>query len=119
MEEGEKMDKDKYTRSVDRMWHNSERVRCCIICGLDDPSVLIETEMHHIDGRANSKYIIDLCKNCHTRITSEQNKFAPKDRSAKAPRNKQRGMQIINHSKLLKVLAEHDLELGREMIQNE
>lgn len=113
------MDKDQYKKSVDKMWHNNKRVRCCSICGLDDPGILIETEMHHIDGRANSHYVIDLCINHHAKVTLEQNKFAPKDRSANAPRNKRRGMQIINHSILLKVMAEHDLELGREMIQDD
>jgi len=119
MEEGEIMNKDKYKKGIDRMYFNNERIRCCFLCGLADPSILVETEMHHIDGRANSHYVIDLCQNCHTKVTNEQQKPRPRDRSSNASKNKRRAMQIIANAALRKHMAERDLDLGREMINDD
>jgi hypothetical protein len=54
----------------------------CCICGESDSRVL--KEHHHIFGRAIGKETILLCRNCHEKITHEQNSTAPKERSKKS-----------------------------------
>jgi 5-methylcytosine-specific restriction endonuclease McrA len=53
----------------------------CQLCGESDSRLL---EMHHIFGRNISSEIMLLCKNCHYKVTYEQNEITPKKRSKDA-----------------------------------
>jgi 5-methylcytosine-specific restriction endonuclease McrA len=60
----------------------------CERCGESDSRVI---ERHHIFGRNSSPEVMLLCKNCHYKITHEQNKIAPKERSKDAsPENSEK-----------------------------
>ena len=62
------------------MKHRQFDERICAICDEDDPRVL--KEEHHIFGRMNSPETIVLCRNCHDKVSAEQNELAPIDRKA-------------------------------------
>jgi len=111
------MDKNTYKQSVKIQKRKGKTGLCCYVCGEDDPIVIEGIEMHHIDGRSNSDIVIPLCKNCHTKITDEQNALSPKDRSEKASLIKKRGFQLINHGALLKLLGEEQSRLGNELVE--
>lgn len=88
---------------------------CCVICGEDDPDVI---EMHHVYGRSNSDEVLPHCKNCHTKITREQNKLSPKARSGNASPEHKRAFQLVSIGALLKELGIELIDLGNEMVQN-
>ncbi|WP_292492387.1 hypothetical protein [Methanoculleus sp. 10] len=72
------MHKDTYCETIQKMIRDGDAKICCIACGENDPSVI---ERHHIFGRKLSEVKVPLCKNCHAKITAEQNKLPPKDRT--------------------------------------
>ena len=72
------MHKDTYRETIQKMIRDGEPKVCCIACGESDRSVI---ESHHVFGRKLSLLEIPLCKNCHAKITAEQNKLPPKDRT--------------------------------------
>jgi len=69
--------KDVYREAIRKMFRDGEPMICCITCGESDPSVI---EFHHVLGRKISDLKVPLCKNCHAKITAEQNKLPPKER---------------------------------------
>ncbi len=72
------MDDETYQKTIRRMKRNDETTLCCVSCGESAPGAI---ELHHIYGRANSDERVPLCKNCHAKVTAEQNKFPPKSRT--------------------------------------
>ena len=84
----------------------------CAICGEDHPAVIRKIEQHHIFGKINSPYTIALCNNCHNKITYEQNKLAPKDRSNFNEIKKLKFL-LISIGGLLKTIGEELLKQGR------
>jgi len=111
------MDKETYERTTKKMARDGNFSLCCYGCGEDDPAVIKNFEWHHLDGRANSDYIIPLCHNCHAKITVEQNKIKPKDRSSKATLLKRKGMQLISQGSFLKVMGGKQVDLGHWLIE--
>lgn len=109
------MDKETYQKTLLNQKRNGETSLCCSACGEDDPEVI---EMHHIYGKNNSERVVPLCKNCHSKITKEQNKLSPKARSKNASNNQKRGFQILSIGALLKELGTRLITLGHEMVQN-
>ncbi|KLK87257.1 hypothetical protein SZ63_11745 [Methanoculleus sediminis] len=71
------MHKDTYREAILKMIRDGDAKICCIACGESDRSVI---ELHHVFGRKLSWLEVPLCKNCHAKITAEQNKLPPKDR---------------------------------------
>jgi len=71
------MFKDVYRETARKMIRDEEAKICCIACGESDPNVI---EIHHPLGRKISALAVPLCKNCHAKITAEQNKLPPKER---------------------------------------
>lgn len=110
------MNKETYKNTIQKQKRDKKPFLCCFLCGEDDSSVI---ELHHIGGRNNSDGVVPLCKNCHFKITAEQNKVSPKDRSGEASLLKKRSYQLISHGALLKEMGEQQINLGHEMIQNE
>ena len=109
------MDKEAYQKSLMKQKRKGKASLCCAICGEDDPGVI---EMHHVYGRNNSEKVQPLCKNCHSKITKEQNKLSPKARSGNASQAQKRAFQVISIGALLKELGTQLINVGHEMVQN-
>ncbi|NPE28391.1 HNH endonuclease [Methanococcoides sp. SA1] len=109
------MSKESYNKSTRKYKGGKKPPLVCFNCVEDNPEVI---EMHHVDGRNNSDWIIPLCKNCHTKITAEQNKISPKKRSKKASSENLAAFNIISIGALLELIGKRLGDLGREMIIN-
>jgi hypothetical protein len=118
------MDKKTYKKSVKNQIRKGKTGLCCCVCG-EDYSEVIEfydsdvIASHHVDGKNNSDYKIPLCKNCHTKITLEQNSLSPADRSSNASSLKKRAFNLITHGALLKVMGEQQIRIGNELVEYE
>ena len=110
------MNKETYKMTNQKQKRDKNTSLCCVSCGEDNPSVI---ELHHIDGRFNSNKVIPLCKNCHFKVTAEQNKISPKARSENASPVKKRGFQFVSLGALLKEVGQQLINFGHEMIKNE
>ena len=109
------MDKEAYQKTLNKQKRNRKTSLCCVICGEDDPDVI---EMHNPYGRSNSDQVQPLCKNCHSKITREQNKLSPKARSGNASPEQKRAFQIVSIGALLTELGTQLIDVGNEMMQN-
>lgn len=109
------MNKEDYQKIIRQQKRDKNTTVCCARCGEDDSFII---EMHHVDGRSNSDKVIPLCKNCHTKITAEQNKLSPKIRSSKTSLQNKRAYNIISIGALLRELGQHLINLGWEMTEN-
>ncbi|WP_440952225.1 HNH endonuclease signature motif containing protein [Methanococcoides sp. FTZ1] len=109
------MSKESHTKTVRKHKKGKKPPIVCVSCGEDDEIVI---EMHHVDGRNNSDLVKPLCKNCHTKITAEQNKLSPKIRSSKASLQNKRAFNIISIGALLRLLGDRLINLGMEMTTN-
>ena len=107
------MNKEIYQKTVSKQKRNKTTSVCCLECGEDNSSVI---EMHHVYGRCNSDETIPLCKNCHSKITAEQNKVSPKKRSKKAQPIEQRGFWFISVGVLLRGIGDQLLNYGHELM---
>jgi hypothetical protein len=109
------MDKEAYRKNISKYKKGKKPPIACAICGEDDENVI---EMHHVDGRNTSDWIKPLCKNCHTKITAEQNRLSPKIRSKKASSKNLTAFNIISIGALLRELGQRLIDLGMEMTVN-
>lgn len=98
-----------------RMARTGETRLCCVMCGEDNPALL---EMHHIDGRALSEKTVPLCKNCHAKVTLEQNRFPPQARAADADQQDQIAYWFLSLGALLKYVGQSLIEFAHEVQQN-
>ena len=110
------MNKNTYNKTVRRQRRNGTVTLACSICGEDDPGVI---EFHHPFGRNNSDETIPLCKNCHAKITEEQNKTPPKSRSKNASPYEKMGFALISIGALHKLTSKTLIDLGHEVIRHE
>ena len=103
------MDKETYARTQARQKREGSPSLCCVYCGESSPAVI---EMHHVIGRSNSDEVIPLCKNCHAKITNEQNKLS---------REKRKGNSfiLVSIGALLKEAGNILINLGHEVAVNE
>ncbi len=106
------MKKEDYANYIRRNKKGKKPPIACAICGEDDKSVI---ERHHVDGRNNSEWIKPLCKNCHTKITAEQNKLSPKARSKDATLQNLKAFNIISLGALLRLIGERLINIGMGM----
>jgi hypothetical protein len=109
------MDKDAYANYIKKNKKGRKPPMACAVCGEDNPNLI---EMHHVDGRNNTDRIKPLCKNCHFKITSEQNKLSPKVRSSEASLQNKRAFNIISIGALLREIGDRLIHLGMEMTVN-
>ena len=110
------MDKVPYNKTVRRQRRNGTVTLACSICGEDDPTVI---EKHHLFGRNNSDELIPLCKNCHVKITDEQNKISPNARSKNATPQEKLGYHLVTSGSLLELIGKAQKNLGHEVIRHE
>lgn len=110
------MNKNDYKKSIRKNKNRKKPLLACSKCGVDDANLI---EMHHVDGRNNSDWEIPLCKNCHTKITAEQNKASPKVRSKDAPLQNQKAFNIISIGALLRDLGDGLIDIGWDGIEDE
>ena len=71
------MTKEIYARIQAQQRRVGSPTLCCVACGESYPAVI---EKHHIIGRKNSDEVIPLCKNCHAKVTDEQNALSRENR---------------------------------------
>ncbi|MCM1987491.1 HNH endonuclease signature motif containing protein [Methanococcoides seepicolus] len=109
------MDKEEYANYIKRNKKGKKPPIACAVCGEDDANVI---EMHHVDGRNTSDWVKPLCKNCHAKITAEQNKLNPKARSKKASSENLTAFNIISIGALLRELGQRLINVGMEMPVN-
>lgn len=104
-----KMDKETYATAHARQNRTGTTNLSCSICGENYPAVI---EMHHTIGRGNSDEVIPLCKNCHAKITNEQNKL---------PRQKRKGLSfiLVSIGALLKEMGIILINCGHEVSLHE
>lgn len=107
------MDKETYQKCVRENKRNGKVVPRCVVCGEGDPIAL---EEHHIFSRNASERTELLCKNCHAKITNEQNKVSPKSRSKNADFLEKIAYQLVTIGALLRIVGERLLKIGDEMI---
>ncbi len=105
------MNKEEYQKNIRKQHREGETVLCCSTCGENDSSII---EMHHIFGRNNSEKTVPLCKNCHAKITYQQNKLAPKRRSKNSTTDDRRRFQFVSMGAILRVIADQLLTFGNE-----
>ncbi len=82
----------------------------CLICGHDNP---IDFEDHHIGGKSNSSIGISLCRNCHGRLSRNQQQDWPNGWSRKSkPSMKALAMLLRGISDVLRVISDHLWEMS-------
>jgi transcription elongation factor Elf1 len=109
------MQKEEYQNYIKKNKKGKKPPIACAVCGEDNKTVI---EMHHVDGRNNSEWIKPLCKNCHAKITAEQNKLSPRVRSKDASLQNLRAFNIISIGALLRELGERLICIGMEATVN-
>jgi hypothetical protein len=72
--------------------------------------------VYHVKGKNNSDETIPLCKNCHAKVTEEQNKVTPQKRSQQARPIEKHAYQLISMGALLGLIAWWITNLGHEMM---
>jgi hypothetical protein len=107
------MDNETYEKTIDRLRRNRTVTTVCYSCGEDDPRVL---EKHHIFGRNNSDELVFQCKNCHAKITDEQNRITPNARSKNASPQERRGFILVTVGSLLELIGKYLKNIGHEVI---
>lgn len=110
------MDKETYLKTSRKQKRNKKTSLCCVECGEYNPSVI---EIHHVYGRCNSDETIPLCKNCHSKVTAEQNKVNPKKRSKQAKPIEQRGFWFVSVGTLLRDIGDQLLSYGHELMNHD
>jgi len=101
------MAKDTYQETLRKMIRDGETRLCCVICGEDNPYSI---ETHHLYGKGNSDETVPLCKNCHAKVTAEQNKLDPKKRNG-IP------YAAVSVAAFFKVFAEHIINYAHEVVR--
>lgn len=90
----------------------------CYLCGEDNPSILKKIESHHLFGKAHSDVQVPLCLNCHTKITSVQNRVNPKKRSKKASKKHKIGYLLVTQGRMLELIGRKSQEIGAELLKD-
>jgi len=107
------MDKSTYKNSVKIQKLEGKVSLRCIKCAEDDASII---ELHHVYGRSNSEEIIPLCKNCHAKITKEQNKLPRKVRTGNASSDDRLKFILVSVGTLLEGIGKQLRLLGLEVV---
>lgn len=89
----------------------TEEDKKCVLCGVNDNRLL---EKHHTDGKNFSPNTVLLCKNCHYKITYEQNKITPKRRSKNATINDLVNFMLISEGVLFNEMGRVLKDTGEE-----
>ena len=90
--------------------------KVCELCGESDIRLL---ENHHIFGKNFSPKIMLLCKNCHYKITHEQNKIAPKRRSQKASEKEKLAFTFLSIGVLIEEIGRTIKETGNILFEQD
>lgn len=105
------MNKEISKRSIKRQKLEGKTALKCIECAEDDPRVI---EQHHVYGRNNSEITVPLCKNCHFKVTKEQNKLPRKVRSSGASREDNLRFILVSMGALLEGMGKQLRMIGLE-----
>jgi len=105
------MDKNTCKRSIKRQKLEGKTSLKCIECAEDDSRVI---ELHHVYGRNNSEETVPLCKNCHFKITKDQNKLPRNVRSSSASREENIRFILVSMGALLEGMGKQLRLIGLE-----
>ena len=86
----------------------------CFICGEDHPAILIRLEAHHVFSKAVSGEMVNVCLNCHTKITDKQNIIKTKVISEKD----KLAFMLVSSGKILELIAQKWQEAGFEIMKD-
>ena len=103
------MTNETHKKSLRKFQRDGHTSVCCSLCAENDPRTI---EMHHYEGRMFPDQVIPVCKNCHAKITAEQNKIPPKARSKNASPEQKEGHRFVITGALLEVLGGNMKEYG-------
>lgn len=106
------MNKETTKRSIKRQKVEGQTSLKCIECAEDDSRVI---ELHHVYGQNNSEKIVPLCKNCHFKITKEQNKLPRSVRSSAASREENIRFILVSVGALLEDIGKQLRMIGMEV----
>ncbi|MEK6909343.1 MAG: hypothetical protein AABX23_04805 [Nanoarchaeota archaeon] len=98
--------------------NKKELTPMCFLCGEDSETVLRKLEAHHVFGKAISDEMVNLCLNCHTKITDKQNIVKTKNRVEFSSEDEKLGFQLICSGKMLELIGERWQDIGFKFIQN-
>ncbi|WP_321431122.1 HNH endonuclease [uncultured Methanolobus sp.] len=105
------MDKEISKRSIKRQKLEGKTVLRCLRCSEDDPELI---ELHHVYGRNNSEETVPLCKNCHFKVTKQQNKLPRKVRSSNASRKDKLRFMLVSMGVLMEGMGKQLRLIGLE-----
>jgi len=106
------MNKEISKKSAKRQKVEGQTSLKCIECAEDDPRVI---ELHHVYGRNNSEMTVPLCKNCHFKVTREQNKLPRSIRSSTASREDNIRFILVSVGALLENTGKQLRMIGLEV----
>lgn len=96
------MDKKTCKKSTKKQKLDGKASLCCINCAEDDERVI---EIHHVYGKSNSEETVPLCKNCHVKVTKEQNKLPRTVRSGNASSDDKLRFILVSIGALLEMIG--------------
>ena len=105
------MNKDISKRSMKRQKLEGKTALRCIECAEDDPIVI---ELHHPYGRNNSEKTVPLCKNCHFKVTKQQNKLPRNVRLSTESREEKIRFILVSVGALLEDIGKQLRMIGLE-----
>lgn len=106
-------DKAKEARKQKRLEVLGSNHPVCVVCGEDSWQCL---EQHHIAGQAYSDDLCNVCRNCHRKLSDEQNDHP--NQTAKDPTSLETiGHFLLGLADLFALLVERLREYGQSLIQ--
>ncbi len=106
-------DKAKETRKQNRLEKLGNNHPVCVICGEDSWQCL---EQHHIAGKDYSNDLCNICRNCHRKLSDDQNDH-PKQISQPPTSLETIGHMLIGLADFFALLVERLREYGLQLIQ--
>jgi ferredoxin len=106
------MNKEISKKSMKRQKLEGKTALRCIECAEDDSDVI---ELHHVYGRNNSEETVPLCKNCHFKVTKQQNKLPRSVRSSTESREEKIRFILVSVGALLEDVGKQLRMIGLEV----
>lgn len=102
----------------DKIWSlvtgKKELTPMCFLCGEDHPAVLKVLEAHHVFSKAVSNEMVNLCLNCHSKITDKQNIIKTKISSD----NEKLASMLVCSGRMLELIGQKWQDTGFNLMKN-
>ena len=86
----------------------------CVCCGVADPFCL---ELHHMAGQKQHDDVCIVCRNCHRKLTMQQQYDAPPSGSQSCGPLARIGHYLLGLAALLFLIVEALQEFGRQLLE--